>query len=96
MFQDDDNPYTQQDLTLPVSHTEVHSQGSQTSITGQSECWVLVEDLQVQKDANFCCKKKTDLSIQMNTDICLHIFWTIIQDLEDKIEQITKRLFIIG
>ena len=32
----------------PVSHAEVHGQGPETAITGQSKCGMFVENLQVQ------------------------------------------------
>ena len=49
-----------------VRHGEVHGEGAEAAVAGEPECRMLVEDL----------------SIQVNTDVGLHILWTVVQYLK--------------
>jgi hypothetical protein len=50
-----------------VRHLEVHSERAQAAVGGEPERWVLVEHF----------------AVQMHADVCLHIFWAVIQHLPD-------------
>ncbi len=60
-----------------VRHGKVHGEGAEAAVAGKPEGRMFVEDF----------------TIQVNTDVRLHILWTVVQDLKWRKKSVSRAFY---